>query len=244
MGIVNGQGYAVTDQGDIFQTGLTEHSTTSKIAHITLSNAAVADMAVTGDNTLLIATSNGKIWEFDPSSEKANQMTMASNETAETIQSISLFGSNVYVLDVKQNTIWRYTKNKLVLESRQKYNKGKLELSTAQDMTIDGSIYILNKDGTVDKYSRGQEVEFKLGSIPKPFDTIKKPIAIYTDENSPAIYILDNNDHRILEFDKNGQFNHLYVLPVDFKSMTDFTVQTKGQTAFVVNDGKLYQINL
>ena len=83
-----------------------------------------------------------------------------------------------------------------------------------------------------------------MTNIPTPFDTIKQPVKIYAEESSPSIYVVDNGEHRILEFDKNGVFTHQFVLPLDFRNIASAAFQIKSKRAFLVNKDKLYQVDL
>ena len=74
--------------------------------------------------------------------------------------------------------------------------------------TIDGAIWVLMKSGKVQKFSSGLSENFELSGV---FPGISDPIAIYTNEESEYIYILESAKSRIVVVSKEGEFKAQYI---------------------------------
>ena len=112
-------------------------------------------------------------------------------------------------------------------------------MSQATGMAIDGSIWILWKNGTVMNYTKGVSNGISLTGLTKP---LNNPTKILTDINMESVYILDNGNNRIAQFDKNGKYQNAYTDPV-IANAKDFTVSETNKNAQVLSGGKVYQVN-
>jgi len=152
---------------------------------------------------------------------------------------IGLFGSNVYLLDREGGIL------KFVAASESAYNKSDYfseapNLGNSIAMTIDGSIYILFDDGSIKKYTRGNEDEFSVSGVEK---VMSSPTRIFTNEDADNIYILDGGNSRIVVLDKEGKFVSSYSANV-IKNAKDFDVNEANKKIFVLSGDKVYQIDL
>ena len=244
VAIVENKGYLVSIAGEIQEISLAQNSAATSIANIGNNEQPVAYFS-TIENKILIATKNQNLYEFKPSDKTVTKLAPADGDKFSPSKAIGMFLTNIYLLDNDNDQIWKYTQTNDGIKAAQKYlPRSQIDLAKAIDITIDGAIYIIYADGKVNKLLKGEKQEFGLTNIPKPFDVIKQPLKIYTQEDSPSIYVVDNGEHRILEFDKNGVFFHQYVLPADFKDIASAAFQIKSKRVFLINKDKLFQIEL
>lgn len=244
IAVIGDKGYLVAADGTISSTGLTAGSSTQKIT-VLPGKETIVTTSVTGNQTLLIATKNQFIYEFKPGDASVSKLVPADGDKFSPTQSMALFGQAIYLLDKNNSQIWKYNRTTKGIDAATKYlPRGQINLSTAAGIAIDGSLYVLYGDGKVDKLIKGERQDFKISGIPEPFSTIKNPLSIVTEADSPSIFIVDAGEHRILEFDKNGLFSHQFILPADFTQITNVFIQAKARHAFVVNNDKLYQVDL
>ena len=128
-----------------------------------------------------------------------------------------------------------------------------VNLKDSFSLAIDGSIFVLQHNGNVIKLQKSKPQEFSLQNIPTPSDKISTPTKIFTDSDTPYIYILDiggpndnsssqTNQPRILEFDKEGRFIHQYVFSGNLKNITDFVVSSKLRKIWLLEENNLYEI--
>lgn len=151
---------------------------------------------------------------------------------------IGIFGSNIYVLDTENGiskfvpTDDKYTENDYLKEDE--------DLSKAMAMAIDGSVYVIFSDGTVNKYTRGNKDEFSVSGMDKEMSS---PTRIFTTEDFDNIYILDNGNSRIVVINKEGKFVSSYQAGV-VKNATEIDVNEENKEIFVLSGGKVFKIDI
>lgn len=242
--VLGSKGYSVSPDGILSEVGLTPNSTAQKIAELP-EKSIVSAIAQTTDQKLLIGTKEQALFEFNAADGSVTKLQPADGEKFSPIRALSLYGIGIYTLDNENDQIWKYIRANNVVDAAQKYIPRKqLDISKAVDIAIDGSVYVLDSAGKVDKLSKGERQEFKITGIPDPFATIAQPIDITLDEDNPTFFISDAGEHRLLEFDKNGLFTHQYILPAEFTTISHVFIQLKARHAFIVNGDKLYTIDL
>lgn len=152
---------------------------------------------------------------------------------------IGVFGSNIYVLD-KSNGILKFVPSEDKYSENKYFSKDAPDLGSAKAIGIDGSIYILFSDGSIQKYTKGSKDDFEISGIDK---AMSSPSRIFTNDDFENIYILDNENSRIVVLDKKGKFITSYQTGI-LKTAKDFEVNEKDKKIFVLSSGKVYQIDL
>ena len=107
-------------------------------------------------------------------------------------------------------------------------------------MTIDGSIWIIESNGTVLKLTKGKADSFNVSGLDKPFTS---PTKIFTKNDFNNVYILDNGNGRIVVLTKDGTYKEQYQATV-IKNAKDFEVNESGKKIFILSGGKIYEIGL
>lgn len=151
---------------------------------------------------------------------------------------IGVFGANIYVLDKEAGISKFVPGNNDYTESD--YLTEEVDLSNAVSMAIDGSIYVLFSNGTVNKYTRGAEDDFEVSGIDKKMSS---PTKIVTGEDFDNIYILDNGNSRIVVIDKEGKFVTSYQAGI-LKGTTDLDINEAANAIFALSGGKVYKIDI
>lgn len=120
------------------------------------------------------------------------------------------------------------------------------DLTGAQDITIDGSVYVLNNNGDVYKYYAGAKAEFYINDA--PFNAFKNPSVIYTNEKLDDVYILDSQDSRVLVFAKDAQTGNLnytsqFMVP-NMGELRDIYVDADDRKLFLLTESKIIEVAL
>jgi len=152
---------------------------------------------------------------------------------------LGLFGSNVYVLD-RQNGILKFVPTDDGFSETDYFTGDSPDFSEAAAIAIDGSIYVLHTNGTINKYTRGEEESFEITGLTTNFSS---PTRILTSEDFDNIYILDRGNSRIVVLDKAGAFVNSYTAAV-IKSAREFDVDEVGGKIYVLSGEKVYQIEI
>ncbi len=151
---------------------------------------------------------------------------------------IGTFGSNVYVLDKSDNVLKFAPSGSDFTKSD--YFSTAPDFSNSVDMAIDGSVYVLNKDGSIKKYTRGKEDAFEVSGLSR---ALSNPTKIYTNENTDNLYILDNGNSRVVIMDKDGKFLSEYSADI-IKNAKGLDVNESAKNLFILSGDKIYKIVL
>ncbi len=152
----------------------------------------------------------------------------------------SSFKSNLYFLDKKTGEIIRYPYFKdsewgfpqLWLSPQTK------KATEAKSMTVDGSLWILNKDNSIGKYYAGRLQEtLKLDIFPYP-NNFSKILGLPA---LPYLYLLEPAQSRIIILNKTGQVIKQFQSK-KFDNLLDFSVSEDGKTIYLLNGLKVYEI--
>lgn len=131
-----------------------------------------------------------------------------------------LYNDRVYALLPAKNTI--ETRDK-------KWNTGSDDVTHATHIAIDGFVYTINTNGSIDKWLKGRK-ESTL-SIQSSFNAA--PTIIYTDDTSKALYALDTHQGRIYALDKNGKLLR-QIQNAMFKEALDLIVNEKANLGYIL----------
>jgi len=165
-----------------------------------------------------------------------NEKELSIDKDWETAGGIGVFGSNVYVLDKTEN-IFKFVPSGADF-TKSNYLSGTPDLKDSAAMGVDGSIYVLNTDGTIDKYTKGAKEDFSITGLEKPLST---PTRIVSYEDDTNLYILDKGNSRIVVLDKDGKFVKAYSSDI-IKSAIDIDPQETKKAIFVLSNEKVYKI--
>ena len=156
------------------------------------------------------------------------------------IGGLGVYFGNIYVLD-KNGQILKFVAIDNEFSKTNYFPKDTSpNLSKAQSLTIDGSIWILFSDGAIEKFTKGKSESFNISGLDKP---LANPTKIYTNVDSDNLYILDNGNSRIVVLDKNGSYKSQYQTSI-IKNTKDFEVIEGGKKIFILSQNKIYQIDL
>lgn len=157
------------------------------------------------------------------------------------IAKIGVFGGNLYLLD-RDSQVWRYTGVEGEFGEKQGWlgSSVKPDFSQVIDMAIDGSIWLLDANGTITRYTRGAPQIVRVQGLEKPFSS---PVAFYTDEELENVYVLDRGKSRIVELTKSGIYEKQY-LSGQIAEAVDFVVSKKAGKIYLLTPNKVLELPL
>ncbi|MCL5795458.1 MAG: hypothetical protein M1338_03810 [Patescibacteria group bacterium] len=176
MGQVTNAGYLALVKGNIFITpfngqqiylfSIDQASQNPKTQSISSNDGSIKFLAKSTDNAL-IYTNNQKILQLD-NNLSPTSLAPTSGQWAEGNQ-INDYLGNIYILNSSQGQIYKYTKTAAGYGNAASYiDPSAVDIKDAVSFTIDGSIYVLAKNGQAIKLSKGQPQSFNLSDIPTP----------------------------------------------------------------------------
>jgi len=211
----------------------------SKSAQIVAGSSQIqADSRLTTIPAWMFLLSGNKLAIIDKNIQKQiKSFTL----TSTTVSDMVGYGNNLYILDVPAGQVLRFRGIKDSLAKAEDFFNEKQDLSGAVSLAIDGSIWILYSNGSVEKYTSGlRDGLYTDFNLDKP---IQKADTFFTNENQNNIYILDKQQGRIVAISKQGEFKTEYTWE-NLKNCDGFVVSEKIGKILVLKDGKIWGINL
>lgn len=210
---------------------------------ITDKETVLAGAARPDQNTLVFLTDGPRLIEY-----KDGILTPMATEDSAWKRGIDIknFSSRyTYILDPAENQIWKYTRQRSSYSSGSPYNNT-ADLSQAVSFAIDGSIFILSEDGTIQRLFRGEQQDYEFKNLPD-LPLRGKNIKVFTRQELDFLYVLDPNNNRILIFDKGERFA-TYKRQIKYNlggdKAVDFSVDSAGQKVNLLTETKIYEISL
>ena len=172
--------------------------------------------------------------------EKAKEQILAidSDKNWGEIVDLQSFGGNLYLLT--DNNIWAYSRTESGFGAKRNWLKSEANLANTVSMAIDGSIWVLKSDGTILKFIQGKKEAFGVAGLDKP---IKNPKAIFTNEDTEALYILDNGNSRVVVLEKSGEYHSQYLWS-GISEATGLAVSKQENKIFLFSQNKIYAIEI
>lgn len=203
-------------------------------------------------SNLLVLDSNRNLLEADPATG-IKPLAVAGRDQWVSPRAIAGYNGNFYLLDSGSGKILRYRPTADGYSSPpENYLEGDatLDFSGAIDMAIDGNIWVLYRDGTVQTFLDGRQQPFVLETPPD--GPIVEPQAIIVGSEAgtaQSLFIVDSGKSRILEYDKSGKYLRQY-RPADLtdreklRKMRALQVDEINEAFFVLGTDGLYQTDI
>ncbi len=154
------------------------------------------------------------------------------------IADMKLFGGNVYLLDSEKGEVWRHQVKGAEWGSAQKWladGNGGAAIVGAKSMLIDGSIYVIGRNG-MSKFTRGIEDRVAVEGLDEMWGD---GVVAWTGEDDENIYVLDGDKKRIVVISKQGAYKKQFVADV-FAGASDLAVDEDRGEIFVLSGGKVW----
>jgi hypothetical protein len=203
-------------------------------------------------SNLLVLDSNRNLLEADPATG-VRPLAVANRDQWVAPKAIAGYNGNFYLLDSGTGKILRYRPTADGYGNPpESYLEGDatLDFSGAIDMAIDGSIWVLYRDGTVQTFLEGRQQPFVLEQPPD--GPIVEPQAIIAGSEAgtaQSLFIVDSGAGRILEYGKDGKYLRQY-RPADMtdreklRKMRALQVDEINQALFILATDGLYRTDI
>lgn len=215
----------------------------------------VKEVSLDANNILVLEKANSSATGFSQNSEHVYFITTdsifsvnkKSGKKSEIIKNdnywksaaaIAPFQTNLYVLDLK-NGVLKFVPSGSDYD-KSDYLKSVADLTKSKAMAIDSAVWIIQSDGNIKKYLRGEEENFTIKNLDKP---LTNPTKIFTDPDTDNLYVLDNGNSRVVALGKDGTFQKQYTAGI-IANAKDFEVLEKDKKVNILSNDKIYQLNL
>ncbi len=192
--------------------------------------------------------SKSTLYEYNSASAQLSNYNLPAGAGNAPTQAIAgeLYNNTAYLLDNSIGQIWRYNLQDNTLTKLDSYFRANsTQLRDAIDFAIDGSIYILLKNGTLLKYYNHERQPYTLSGLPQ---AMGKTVAIAVSGNdieTGNVFVADSDNGAIWMFGKKGEFVKQWRGSNDeFVGMQDMSLDPTSNTIFINTATKLYSFKV
>lgn len=210
---------------------------------ITTSSGFIAATVPKENDYVLLLTTNGQLLTFDPKDKslKTQLLSLPSSSTEHAVKSLVVYNRRLYSLDSITGQLFRHDVIRGGFGLGREWIKGSTnETRGANDVAIDGDIFILTPQGIVHKFTNGLPQDFSIQGLDPALTTASQ---LWTYNDLTYIYILDTQGKRLIITDKNGKLVRQLVSPL-FEQPTDMVIDEGTKTAYLIDSDTIFQIDL
>ncbi len=158
------------------------------------------------------------------------------------IKDIASYNNYLYLLEPDANQIYKYRRTANGFDNGKSWiTDSEVDIRSATSIAIDGFIYVLKSDGTVDKYLSGVKKDFSVEELSDP---ISSSAEIYTNADLEYLYVIDSPKQRIILFNKiNGSLIGQYTSSA-FDDLKNIVVNEIEDKMYVLNGNKVFVVEI
>ena len=173
--------------------------------------------------------------------KKTSGKVIERDENWGEISALQSFAANLYLLDVKNNSIWKYIAADSGFSDRKSYLQSGIGVSLTgkNALAIDGSVWVLGGSDIL-KFTAGGNDQFSFKGLS---DSISNIDSFSTSDTDRYIYLLDRSLKRILVFDKDGLYYSQYQWDELSKARLIIASELTSEI-YVYIDNKIYAIDI
>ena len=206
-----------------------------------LSSKDTFKLGTATSNEILLLANPEKIAVYNYS-EKYNLYLLKPNlENTFNIKDMFSYNNNLFFLDTQRLNIFKYIKTEDILNGAEWIIKGPTdELENAVSLAVDGDVFVSTSTGTVTQYSQGKKVkDLRFDIVP----SLSQAGQIFTSEGLKNLYILDEQNTRIISYNKVDGLIKQYSVP-ELKNLRDLWVDSDEQTIYLLNGLEVHKIQI
>lgn len=201
----------------------------------------IAGTAYADANSLLFFSKAGKVVEY-----KDGRMTFVDTTDSAFRKGVAVnsYRNNFYILDADANQIWKYIRRRDKFDVAQGYNIN-ADIKNGISFAIDGSIYVLQKNGTITKLYSGNTESFPIKN--SPLEPLTNPTKIFTELDMRAIYVLEPSAKRVVLYEKDDKtggatYKNQYVFD-ELDDLRDLFFDKDTNKLYLLDASKVYTVN-
>lgn len=236
--------YAFGKDGKTFSLGFSDNQA-KLVASMGADKGAIGSLAYSeGDSKILLWTKDNKMISYSIAGKNFTDTPLSDGSTWISAISFSIFSGNLYLLDSSAGQVIKYIREGDKFAKNATYaDSKKTNLKDSVSLAVDGNVYVLMKDGTVIKLTKGIKDEtFAIKNVPDPGKVLEEPKKIYTGAETNFIYVFEAKQNRIVKFNKSGEFILQYALGDG--AIDDFAINEKLKKLIIVSGTKIITAEL
>lgn len=197
------------------------------------------------EDSLIGYDQNQNLVEFNIIDNELSKLGLNTGHPKTEISDFRIYNRRLYVLRPTLNQIYKYQKtiDGFGQEGIWLQNED-IDISQGISLAIDGSIYVLQKNGSVEKLYQGEREEnFNLEYF-QPKLSLSSAGKILTNDKLNKIYILDPENKRVIILNKQGQLEKQLIFSSLNEEIKDFGVHPQENKIWILSDYHILEIEI
>ncbi|MFH0929737.1 MAG: hypothetical protein V1814_00610 [Candidatus Moraniibacteriota bacterium] len=195
--------------------------------------AAMPDLGM-----IFILTEDKKMISFTPINKKFQENNITFPENIKTAD-MKAYLTYIYLLDPTANQIYRYPRAEGGFGEKQDWIKAGADIKNSTSFAINEDLFVAGRN-QITAFLRGNKDD-KIS-----FENPNRPLVIekvYCMPGFENIYVLDNKNHRIVQYSKDGKITAQY-WNKSIAGIKDFTVDEKNKVIYLQKTDSLSRFSM
>ena len=228
----------------------------NSVSLINLENKKAEDLQVKSDNIensklatpiektgeIIFLSDSNKLSSLDLDKKEITAVKIKFINDNPNIKDLASYNSYLYFLEPEANQIYKYQRTATGFTTGKPWlTDSEININNAISLAIDGFIYVLKSDNTIDKYLSGVQKDFAIEELSNPLSSSAK---IYTNADLEYLYIIDPPNQRIVLFNKvNGSLIRQYTSN-SFADLRNIAVSEMENEMYVLSGDKVFRVGI
>ncbi len=181
-----------------------------------------------------------KLWRAE--GDQVADVTPAEHEKWRTPTALSVFASNLYVLDSETGQLWKHESNDGArFGPAIGYLATPLAPNTARALAVDGDVWIVTSAGDLQRFRRNAftTTAARIDFVPRWEGTAPRANAIQAIDVQRSIYLLDSGGKLVVQLTRDGRELARFALPPGLPAAASFYVSESLQVAYTLHGTKI-----
>lgn len=162
-------------------------------------------------------------------------LTVRAPDGIGTFDGVAGSGGNLYILDVKENQVWRYLPGQGGFDSERAALLDAADLHNATEVAVGQDVYVLDAKLGIRRFVGKTEAAFPLAGIDTP---LVSPASMSVLPGSNRIVVADRGNKRVVLATADGTFLRQFVSP-SFTDLRAVSVDEGARIIYVLNGDTL-----
>lgn len=186
---------------------------------------------------LIMIDDKRQAFAYFPASNGTLPLTIRAADSIGSFDAVAGSGGNLYVLDLKENQVWRYLPGQGGFDSERTALLDQADLRNATELAVGQDVYVLDTKQGIRRFVGKAEAAFSIAGIDTP---LVSPASISVLPGSNRIVVADRGNKRIVVVSAEGAFLRQIVSPA-FTDLRAVSVDEGKGLLYVLNGDTLLQ---
>lgn len=227
------------------------HPSDQSLYRVTIATKEISDIPTQAKTGIKHASlQNGKIvymqvdqsvFTLDTGNNATAESVMSFSQDNPSVDALEVFSNRLYTMDRGNNQVYKHNGTTEGFGAGTPWFTAETSLANARDVAVDGALYTLDKDGTINKFFQGaRDASFISPTLSPATDDAVKMV---TNDQITNIYVLDNGQKRLLIISKAGQLLGQITSPL-WAGVQDAAIDEPQKKAYILSGTVVYEVPL